>query len=326
MLSLNPSGFAISFNESCLENLSSENGGKKQFGNARQRRGRFYNVLACMNYDSPIKSFWTFTVKEIQTDYQNSDKFYSEQFQKLLKGLGLRYKRKNTNGMENFVWVCEAQERGNIHFHLVTSTKFIEVLFVQNYWNKLIAQESKNSVDVEFVKDSSVRNISGYFAKYMGKSRGNLGQQKGLKDRVIFCKSYGYSRNFKVFDKMIIHPTRLQKFFPDMEEKKLTKKINDEVSIDYYYLDTNKVIEVIENHSDLLGEKKEKKKKLDLRSLGTKKLVTVEIEQGSDLIEIEENHKDFLQKKKEKKKDLPFLPFRPDREVLNKTESLLGFI
>jgi hypothetical protein len=253
MISLNPSGFACSFNEAALENLSNENGGKKEFSANRSRRGRFYNVLSCLHFSEPIQTFWTFTIKDLQTNFETSDRHYSALFQKLLEGLTLRYKRARPNGLKNFVWVSEAQERGNIHFHLVTSTKFISVNFVQEYWNKLVGQESKNSVDVEFIKENSIRNISGYFAKYMSKSHGKTFEGKGLKSRVIYCKSFGYSRNFPIFEKLIIHPYRLQKTFPDMEKNKVTKKISEEISIDYYFLNTEKVLELLKNSAENMG-------------------------------------------------------------------------
>jgi hypothetical protein len=164
-----------------------------------------------------------------------------------------RYQRGRPNGLKNFVWVSEAQERGNIHFHLVTSTKFISVNFVQEYWNKLVGQESKNSVDVEFIKENSIRNISGYFAKYMSKSHDKNFEGKGLKGRVIYCKSFGYSRNFPILEKLIIHPYRLQRFFPDMEKNKVTKKISEEISIDYYFLNTEKVLELLKSESEAMG-------------------------------------------------------------------------
>jgi len=164
MISLNPSGFACSFNEAALENLSNDNGGKKEFTANRSRRGRFYNVLSCLHFSEPIQTFWTFTIKDLQTNFEVTDGHFSAQFQKLLEGLTKRYKRGRPNGLKNFVWVSEAQERGNIHFHLVTSTKFLSVHFVQDYWNKIVGQESKNSVDVEYIKENSIRNISGYFA------------------------------------------------------------------------------------------------------------------------------------------------------------------
>jgi hypothetical protein len=253
MISLNPSGFACSFNEAALENLSNDNGGKKEFSANRSRRGRFYNVLSCLHYSEPIKTFWTFTIKDQQTNFESSDGFYSGQFQKLLEGLTRRYKRGKVNGLKNFVWVSEAQERGNIHFHLVTSTNYISVNFVQEYWNKLCNQQSKNSVDVEFIKENSIRNISGYFAKYMSKSHSKDFEGKGLKGRVIFSKSFGYSRNFPIYDKLIIHPYRLQKDFPDMEKNKVTKKISEDVSVDYYFLNTEKVLELLKNSAESMG-------------------------------------------------------------------------
>ena len=253
MISLNPSGFACSFNEAALENLSNDNGGKKEFSANRSRRGRFYNVLSCLHFSEPIKTFWTFTIKDLQTNFEVSDGHYSAQFQKLLEGLTRRYKRGRPNGLKNYVWVSEAQERGNIHFHLVTSTDFISVNFVQNYWNELIGQNSKNSVDVEFIKENSIRNISGYFAKYMSKSHDKNFKGKGLKGRVIYCKSFGYSRNFPIFEKLIIHPYRLQKHFPEMEKNKVTKKISEEVSIDYYFLNTEKVLELLKNSAETMG-------------------------------------------------------------------------
>jgi len=253
MISLNPSGFACSFNEAALENLSNDNGGKKEFSANRSRRGRFYNVLSCLHYSEPIATFWTFTIKDLQTNFEASDGHYSALFQKLLEGLTIRYKRARPNGLKNYVWVSEAQERGNIHFHLVTSTKFISVNFVQEYWNKLIGQESRNSVDVEFIKENSIRNISGYFAKYMSKSHSKDFEGKGLKGRVIYCKSFGYSRNFPIFEKLIIHPYRLQKTFPDMEKNKVTKKISEEISIDYYFLNTEKVLELLKNSAETMG-------------------------------------------------------------------------
>jgi hypothetical protein len=254
MISLNPSGFACSFDSSAIDNLQHDHGGKKEFTANRSRRGRFYNVLSCLHYSEPIKTFWTFTIKDKQTNFEVSDGFYSAQFQKLLKGLSLRYKRAKPNGLKNFVWVSEAQERGNIHFHLVTTTPFLSVNYVQNYWNELVGQESKNSVDVEFIEQKSIRNISGYFAKYMSKSYDKNFESKGLKDRVIFCRSFGYSRNFKIFDKLTIHRNELLLKFPELEEKKVVKKISEDLSIDYYFLDNQKVMELIKKSDDLQRE------------------------------------------------------------------------
>jgi hypothetical protein len=117
----------------------------------------------------------------------------------------------------------------------------------------LVGQDSKNSVDVEFIKENSIRNISGYFAKYMSKSHDKNFEGKGLKGRVIYCKSFGYSRNFQIFEKLIIHPYRLMKHFPEMEKNKVTKKISEDVSIDYYFLNTEKVLQLLKNSADTMG-------------------------------------------------------------------------
>lgn len=254
MISVNPSGFACSFDAGSINNLTHDNGGKKEFSANRSRRGRFYNVLSCLHFSEPIKTFWTFTIKDQQSNFEATDGYYSAQFQKLLKGLSLRYKRGSPNGLKNFVWVSEAQERGNIHFHLVTTTKFLSIHYVQKYWNELINQDSKNSVDVEFIEQKSIRNISGYFAKYMSKSHDKNFEGKGLKDRIIFCRSFGYSRNFKIFEKLTIHRNELLLEFPDLEEKKVTKKISEEISIDYYFLNNEKVMDLIRNADFLKRE------------------------------------------------------------------------
>jgi len=190
-----------------------------------------------------------------------------------LEGLKRRYQRGKPNGLKNFVWVSEAQERGNIHFHLVTSTKFISVNFVQEYWNKLVGQDSKNSVDVEFIEQKSIRNISGYFAKYMSKSHDKNFEGKGLKDRIIFCRSFGYSRNFKIFDKLTIHRNELLLEFPDLEEKKVTKKISEEISIDYYFLNQEKVLHLIKKSEDLKCEAMGLSKSTLFRQKKIKKLI-----------------------------------------------------
>jgi hypothetical protein len=125
---------------------------------------------------------------------------------------------------------------------------------VQNYWNKIIGQESNNSVDVQFIDQKSIRNISGYFAKYMSKSQDKNCQGNGLKDRVIFCRSFGYSRNFKIFDKLTIHRNELLLEFPELEEKKVVKKISEDISIDYYFLDNKKVMNLLKYVDDLKRE------------------------------------------------------------------------
>ena len=88
----------------------------------------------------------------------------------------------------------------------------------------------------------------------MTKSHDKNFESKGLKDRVIFCRSFGYSRNFKIFDKLTIHRNELLLQFPDLEEKKVTKKISEDISIDYYFLNQEKVMDLIKKSDDLKRE------------------------------------------------------------------------
>jgi len=242
MLSLNSSGFACSYNEANLENLRHDNGGKKEFGANRSRRGRFYNVLSCLHFHDPIKTFWTFTVPELQTDYEQTDRFLTKQFGAVLQALRQRYDRGQPNGLKNYCWVSEAQTRGNIHYHLVTSTKYLDVLYVQDIWNSSIGQHSKNSVHVDPVDESDIKNVSAYFAKYMSKRKPD---EQDLKARVIFARSFGYSKNFPIVDKISVTPKELLKTFPDLQEKKITKKFSEDVEVDYYFLDSKKVYELM---------------------------------------------------------------------------------
>lgn len=264
MISLNSSGFACFYNEKALENLKCDKGGKKEFSCKRSRRGQFYNIVSCLHHFKEIKTFWTFSVPELQTDYKNTDKFYSGQFQKLLEGLSLRNKRGKANGLENYVWVSEAQKRGNIHFHLVTSSSFIDIKYVNDYWCKLIGQPSKNAVDVEFIKsqyidretgevvDNSIRNISGYFAKYMSKGHKKDVADDSLKSRIIYSRSFGYSRNFPIFEKMKMKEVDFFASFPGAQENKVTKLVND-YEVNYFFVDSKNCYDLIKNSNDLAG-------------------------------------------------------------------------
>jgi len=261
MLSLNASGFACSFDERNIENLRHDLGGKKEFGNNRSRKGTFYNVLSCLHHFEPIRTFWTFTVHELQENYPITDRQISKQFGVLLNGLSKRHARKQANGLKNYVWVSEAQERGNIHFHLVTSTKFIEVKFVQDWWNKLLNQDSKNSVHVDPVDEQNIRNVSAYFAKYMSKNHTIENEVTSLKNRVIFARSFGYSKNFPIVEKMSVNPYELLRMFPDMQEKKVTKEITSDISVDYYFFDSKTV------YNFMMEKEKERERMADALGL-----------------------------------------------------------
>jgi hypothetical protein len=254
MISLNPSGFACGYNPDAVDNLVRDKGGKKQYTENRSRRGRFYNVITCLHFHKQIKTFWTFTIPELQTNYPVTDKIYTSKFKRLCEYLRLRYNRGLQNGFENFVWVSEAQKRGNIHFHLVTSSDYIDIKWVNDYWTTLIGQESKNAVDVQIIKseyvdretgeiiDNSIRNVSGYFAKYLSKNH-NKTETENLKSRVIHSRSFGYSRNFPILPKVKMHESDFFKLFPDAVP--VSKQVAEDIEVNYFFLNAKETWGII---------------------------------------------------------------------------------
>lgn len=188
LLVIHPSGFAVEYHPSVTDYLTPGNGGKKNYTNKRSRRARFYDVMQCLGQQRGIASFWTFTIPKQQTNYRKTDGWFTSRFSMLLESLRLRYKRNQEHGLRDYVWVSEAQKRGNIHFHIVTSSPYIDARFVRKRWTALIEQYSPNCVDVEVIKNyGEIINVSAYFAKYMGADH-----KKKLKWMKIPVKSKNY--------------------------------------------------------------------------------------------------------------------------------------
>lgn len=216
MISLHPSGYAVEFADNAKENLTNDNGGFHKSTSNKSRRGRFHDVVSSLYAQKGIRLFLTFTVPPQQTNFAETDTYYSAQFSKLLDLLKINHKRKlNGKGIDQFVWVAESQHRGNIHFHLVTNTQRVDIKYIQRKWDNLVNNgKPSNSFDVQTVRPKDdVRNISAYFAKYMSKSIAH-GKEKneGLKNRIIFCKSFNYSRGFKVIKHVTLTNEEFQQY------------------------------------------------------------------------------------------------------------------
>lgn len=83
--------------------------------------------------------------------------------------------------MERYIWRAEAQENGNIHFHITTDV-YIPQMGLRKDWNSCCdilgyttrfeikhGHREPNSTDVHSVKH--VRSLVSYLAKYLGKNR-----------------------------------------------------------------------------------------------------------------------------------------------------------
>lgn len=90
----------------------------------------------------------------------------------------LRVMRKKY-GLRHYIWKCERQERGQIHYHLTTDT-FIIWTDIRNSWNNTLRSTglmkefiikhkhaNPNSTDVHAVY--KVKNLSAYLCKYLRK-------------------------------------------------------------------------------------------------------------------------------------------------------------
>jgi len=184
---VHPSGFCTFWNSQAITNLKHDNGGKKEFSNCRSRRGTFHDKVASLAFYHKKINFWTFTVPELQGDYERTDKYFASRFSMLLEN----YRKQKL--ITSYVYIVEAQKRGNIHFHLVTNKIYIEARTVNDYWCKLINQYSKNAVDLSTLP-GNIDRLPAYLSKYMSK---NI-DAKGGKGRIIHARSFNASRNLNL--------------------------------------------------------------------------------------------------------------------------------
>lgn len=129
-----------------------------------------------------------FTTLTIHDEKQISGK---EAHAKLLKPW-LRWA--GTQGVRNYIWKAELQERGVLHYH-VTVDSFLHMDSIRYKWNGLQKREglldnfarkhchfNPNSTDVHSVK--TVKDLEAYLAKYIAKSEQN---QKSIGGKVWDC-------------------------------------------------------------------------------------------------------------------------------------------
>lgn len=87
------------------------------------------------------------------------------------------------HGLKHYVWKCELQERGQIHYHLTTN-RFIIWTDLRNEWNNILRRQrlmdeyilkhkhtNPNSTDVHAVH--KIKNVAAYICKYVSKSVGS---------------------------------------------------------------------------------------------------------------------------------------------------------
>jgi len=228
---IHPSGLCTWFDAS--NQPEPGKGGRQAFGKFRSRRSVFFNRASILWYKYPKLNFFTFTLKE----QNNVDTFYTGKFSMLLENYRQRFKRNSPDGFENYVWVAEVQKRGAIHFHLLTHA-YVPIKGLQNYWNDLVEQTSRNSVDVQHVPDS-INSVPAYMCKYFTKQtyRTKSGLLKSL--RTLECRSFGSSAGLK-FDSVTLEAPPGK---PLSTFTKIIERNGERVEVDFSYYNTRFIID-----------------------------------------------------------------------------------
>jgi hypothetical protein len=136
-------------------------------------------------------SFITLTLSDVQ--HHSDDYIKSHMLEPFLKWMSRSW------SAHSYIWKAEAQNNGNIHFH-ITTNKFIHWKSIRTKWNRLLQahqyckvyQDGTNDKGDSATEVRAVRNnneISKYIAAYSSKKD----LFKSLKDKVTRKKQYIFS-------------------------------------------------------------------------------------------------------------------------------------
>lgn len=127
--------------------------GKKRAENYAQRQQKRRDMirrLATTNFNTAYTKFVTLTFKENVTDLRYANK----EFKKFIQRMRRRY------GGFKYICVIEFQERGAIHYHMISDLPYIPYGDLAKIWGN-------GDIDIRAV--DKVDNIGAYLVKYMTK-------------------------------------------------------------------------------------------------------------------------------------------------------------
>lgn len=112
------------------------------------------------------------------------------------------------HGLKNYVWKAEPQERGDLHFHIITDC-YIHYTTLQLSWNRLLKRhnlngthENPNSTDIHAVIEKDVSNLTAYAVDYMQKKEKT---EDGEQRRTIKGRLWGSARALSKAGKKYIY-------------------------------------------------------------------------------------------------------------------------
>lgn len=184
------------------------------YANTNQRRRDMVRRLACCNFNANYDKFFTLTFKDNLTDVKKANYLFMKFIQRLKYKFGKTIK---------YLAVVEFQERGAVHYHVLSNIPYIPQKELQDLWgNGFVFINAISHVD----------NIGAYIVKYMTKDN--------MDERLQGLKAYLFSRNLKRPETIINHDL---KDFDKLEDKLLYK----------YNLKSLKPIYVSNYDTEMLG-------------------------------------------------------------------------
>lgn len=168
----------------------------ENYANTNQKRRDMVRRLACCNFNAEYDKFFTLTFKDNLTDVKVANRIFAKFI--------MRLKHKFTKDLK-YLAVVEFQNRGAVHYHVLSDIPFIPSDELQKIWGQ-------GFVYINAI--SHVDNIGAYIVKYMTKDNTD--------ERLQGQKAYLYSRNLKKPETLINH--NLKDF--DKIENKIIKKYN----------------------------------------------------------------------------------------------------
>ena len=169
----------------------------ENYANTNQRRRDMVRRLACSNFDTEYDKFFTLTFKDNMTDIKVANRIFSKFI--------MRLKSRFSNDLK-YLAVIEFQDRGAIHYHVLSDIPYIPQKELQDIWgNGFVFINAISHVD----------NVGAYIVKYMTKDNNDkrLQGQKGF-----FC-----SRNLRRPEEYINHDKK--------EFEKIEKKVENKYHI-----------------------------------------------------------------------------------------------
>lgn len=125
--------------------------------------------------------------------------------------------------LKQYVWKAEPQERGAIHFHLMTNV-YIPHSELNYTWNRLLRKNKLNNIDdnsTDIHAVTEAKNLEAYLTDYMLNDEKHAGRRP-IQGRLWGC-SHGISQAGKKF--LLISKEELQAISEDLQQYSLAAKI-----------------------------------------------------------------------------------------------------